>query len=339
MAVQLIGSEGSFRARPYRLAPTGGSLKPKLARTGLVNAKNVYSNYIIPEHPGGVNPMRTIKVGSLSIGTDSGTLTLIAGPCVIETADLCLHIGRNVAEICRRLGVQYVFKASFDKANRTSASAYRGPGLRLGLEILRHIRDELGVPICTDIHEPEQAQPVAEVADMLQIPAFLCRQTDLIVAAARTGKCINIKKGQFMAPQDMAYAAQKAVAEGNDQVLLTERGTSFGYHTLVVDFTALPLMRDLGFPVCLDATHAVQRPGAADGRSGGDREHIAHLARAGAAVGIDALFLEVHPDPDSAPSDAASMLHLDQLEGLLTGVRDITRVLSKTCRRAEGLQH
>jgi len=221
----------------------------------------------------------------------------------------------------------YVFKTSFDKANRTSTASFRGPGLEAGLAILEDVRDGVGVPVCTDIHEPYQASIVAAVADVIQIPAFLCRQTDLIVAAAQTKKCLNIKKGQFMAPGDMRYVVEKATGCGNEEVLLTERGVSFGYNTLVVDFTSLPIMRALGYPVCMDATHAVQRPGAASGASGGNREFVPYLARAAAAVGIDALFLEVHPHPEGALSDSASMLPLDQLDRLLRQVLALDRTV------------
>ena len=273
--------------------------------------------------------VRSIRVGRFSIGPATDRLALIAGPCVAESLELCLEVGAGAKAVCERLRIPYIFKASFDKANRTSIASYRGPGLRAGLEILKEVRSELGVPVCTDIHEPSQAGPVAEVADVLQIPAFLCRQTDLLVAAARTQRCINVKKGQFMAPWDMRHAVEKIVAQGNENILLTERGACFGYNTLVVDFTSLPIMRSLGYPVCMDATHAVQRPAAADGQSGGNRQFIPHLARAAAAVGIDALFLEIHPDPHSALSDSASMLPLADLERLLTEVASIDRLVRR----------
>lgn len=240
-----------------------------------------------------------------------------------ESLELCLNVAEELKRTCARLSLGYVFKASFDKANRTSIHSFRGPGLAEGIAWLSEVKRLQGVPICTDIHEPSQAEAAAEVVDMLQIPAFLCRQTDLVVAAARTGRCVNVKKGQFMAPWDMRHVVDKILSTGNENVLLTERGVTFGYNTLVVDFTALPEMRSLGFPVCLDATHAVQRPGAADGASGGNRQFVPHLARAGAAVGLDALFLEVHPDPERALSDSASMLPLAEAEPLLEQVARI----------------
>lgn len=271
--------------------------------------------------------VRTIRAGSVAIGPAAGKPALIAGPCVVESLDLCLQVASAIQEICQRLGISYIFKASFDKANRTSLSSFRGPGLARGLQVLHEVKERFQLPVCTDIHEAAQAPTVAEVADVLQIPAFLCRQTDLVVAAARTGKCVNIKKGQFMAPRDMEYVLDKVLSTGNENVLLTERGVSFGYNTLVVDFTALPTMRRLGFPVCMDATHAVQRPGGDRGQSGGNRQFVPYLARAAAAVGVDALFLEVHPDPDRALSDRASMLPLACLEPLLRQVLALDRVV------------
>ena len=258
----------------------------------------------------------------LAIG-DGSALTLIGGPCVLETNDLALEIATECARICARLGLAYVFKASFDKANRTSIASYRGVPLDEGLAMLARVRAEIHVPVLTDIHDPAQAGRVAEVVDVLQIPAFMCRQTDLLLAAARTGKAVNVKKGQFLAPWDMRYVVEKLEEGGADQILLTERGSTFGYNTLVVDFRALPQLRALGYPVVFDATHSVQAPGAAAGASGGDREFVPHLARAAAAVGIDALFLEVHPDPDNAPSDGPNMVRLDALEGLLDEVASV----------------
>lgn len=272
-------------------------------------------------------PAATIQAGTVRIGPQARSLALIAGPCVAESLDLCLEIAHHAKALCNRLGLSYIFKSSFDKANRTSLESYRGPGLEAGLEILARVKAECGVAVCTDIHEPAQAAPVAEVADVLQIPAFLCRQTDLLVAAAKTGRCVSIKKGQFMAPWDMRHVVGKIVAQGNHNVLLIERGTSFGYNTLVVDFTSLPIMRSLGYPVCMDATHAVQRPAGEGNRSGGNREFIPHLVRAAVAVGVDALFLEVHPQPEAARSDAASMLRLSDLEGLLAQVVRIDQAL------------
>ncbi len=270
--------------------------------------------------------MNTVWVGGVGIGPAAGKPALIAGPCVAEGLDLCLMIAEEAKAAAEAVGMGYVFKASFDKANRSSVDAYRGPGLDDGIAMLAEIKAKLGVPVVTDIHEAWQAARVAEVVDIIQIPAFLCRQTDLIDAAARTGRVVNIKKGQFMSPWDMSNAVAKANEAGGTQVILTERGASFGYNTLVVDMCSLPIMRGLGHPVCMDATHGIQRPGAAGTASGGRREFIPHLARAAAAVGIDALFLEVHPEPGRALSDAACMLPLSDLPGLLRDVVAIDAV-------------
>lgn len=270
---------------------------------------------------------RTIHVAGLPIGPQADRLVLIAGPCVIESLDLCREVASVAKDVCASCGLGYIFKASFDKANRTAFDAFRGPGIDAGLEVLETVRREYGIPVLTDIHEPWQARPAAEVVDILQIPAFLCRQTDLLVAAARTGKPVNVKKGQFLAPWDMANVVAKLTSEGNDQILLTERGVSFGYNTLVVDMCSLPQMRSLGWPVCLDATHSVQKPGAAGRQSGGKREFIPYLARAGAAAGIDALFMEVHPDPERGLSDPATMFPLAQLSKLLKEVAQIHEIV------------
>lgn len=256
-----------------------------------------------------------ISVGNVTIG--GGGLVLIAGPCVIESAEMCYHIGKEVRTLCWELGIPYIFKASFDKANRLSVNSPRGPGLEKGLEVLAQVKSNLAVPVLTDVHEVEQVAKVAEVADILQIPAFLCRQTDLAVAVAKTGKVVNIKKGQFLSPHDMKNLVEKVTSTGNDRVLLTERGVSFGYGNLVVDMKSLPIMRQLGYPVVFDATHSVQRPGGLGTATGGDREFVPHLVRAACAVGIDALFLEVHPNPESALSDAATMLPLSSLKSVL----------------------
>lgn len=279
--------------------------------------------------------MTIATAGTVEIG-EGRPLALIAGPCVIESEDLCLEIAGSAGECAGRLGVPYVFKASFDKANRTSVDSYRGPGIDRGLEILSSVRGKLGVPVLTDIHEAWQAEPAAQVVDVLQIPAFLCRQTDLIIAAARTGRCVNIKKGQFMAPWDMQHSVRKVQSEGNDNVCLTERGASFGYNTLVVDMCSLPVMRGLGCPVIFDATHAVQRPGGLGVSSGGAREFVPHLVRAAVAVGVDALFLEVHPDPDAARSDAASMLALSDLPVVLSEAVAIRSALSESLKANPG---
>lgn len=258
----------------------------------------------------------TATIGEYSCG-QGRPLLLIAGPCVIETPELALQIARRLREITVDQPVQLVFKASFDKANRTSIESYRGVGLEAGLEILRQIRDETGLPVTTDIHQPNQAAPAAEICDLLQIPAFLCRQTDLLVAAAETGKAVNVKKGQFVSPGDMKHVVAKLKAAGGENILLCERGTFFGYGRLVTDMRALPEMRALGVPVVFDATHSVQEPSGLGTRTGGNREMVEPLARAAVAVGVDGLFFETHPDPDSSPSDGANMVPLDQFEGVL----------------------
>jgi 2-dehydro-3-deoxyphosphooctonate aldolase (KDO 8-P synthase) len=276
--------------------------------------------------------MPSVLIGDVTVrnGAHGGLipLTLIAGPCVVESLDLCRHIAGEVQEITRSLGLNYVFKASFDKANRTSGRSFRGHGMEAGLEILAAIKREFGVPVLTDVHETWQCKPVAAVCDVLQIPAFLSRQTDLLLAAAETGKAVNVKKGQFLAPWDMQNIVQKVESTGNRNLLLTERGVSFGYNTLVVDMTSLPQMRAFGYPVVFDGTHSVQRPGAAAGgtASGGLREYVPHLTRGAVAVGVDALFLEVHPEPEKALSDAATMLALADLPGLLRQVIAIDAV-------------
>ena len=246
---------------------------------------------------------------------------LIAGPCVIESEDHALGVAARLQRITSALDVPFIFKASYDKANRTSIRSFRGPGLDRGLEILGRIRRELGVAVTSDVHEAGQVGPAAEVLDLLQIPAFLCRQTDLIVAAAATGRPVNIKKGQFLAPGDLAHAVEKARSTGNRDLLVTERGTSFGYNNLVVDFRSLPMLREMGVPVVFDATHSVQLPGGAGGSSSGDSAFIPYLARAAVAVGIDGLFMEVHPDPKRALSDGANALQIDLLKELLTHLR------------------
>jgi 2-dehydro-3-deoxyphosphooctonate aldolase (KDO 8-P synthase) len=245
-----------------------------------------------------------------------GALFFIAGPCVIESAAATLEIARTLQGYARELGVPLIFKASYDKANRTSLSSYRGPGLEKGLEILSQVKAEVGLPVLSDIHEVSQVEFAAAVLDVLQIPAFLCRQTDLVVAAAKSGKVINIKKGQFLAPWDMRPVVEKARAAGNDRIILTERGASFGYNNLVVDFRSLPMLRDLGCPVVLDVTHSVQLPGGQGSCSGGQREFIAPLARAAVAVGVDGLFLEVHPEPEKALCDGPNSLPLNEVPAL-----------------------
>lgn len=248
---------------------------------------------------------------------------LIAGPCVIESEEQIMQIAKEMKEITEELGIPYTFKASFDKANRTSINSYRGPGMEEGLRILQKVKDTYGLPICTDIHEAWQAEAVAKVADILQIPAFLCRQTDLLVAAAKTGKCINIKKAQFLAAWDMKNCVEKVKASGNDNVMLCERGTSFGYNTLVVDMTGLRVMKDMGVPVIFDATHSVQKPGGNGTSSGGNRQYVEYLAKAAMAVGVDGLFVETHPDPANAKSDGPNMVPLSEMKELLKKLQKV----------------
>lgn len=242
---------------------------------------------------------------------------LIAGPCVIESEENVMQIAEAVKGIAERLDLDYYFKASFDKANRTSISSYRGPGIEEGLRILKKVKDTYGLKICTDIHEPWQAEKAAEVCDILQIPAFLCRQTDLLVAAAKTGKLINVKKAQFLAPWDMANVVNKLKEAGNNNIMLCERGTTFGYNTLVVDMTGIVEMKKFGYPVVMDATHSVQKPGGKGTATGGNRDNVEPLAKAAIAVGADALFFEVHPDPDHALSDGPNMVKLEEFEEML----------------------
>lgn len=255
-------------------------------------------------------------------------MVLFAGPCAAESFDICMEAGIKVKELCAQLGIDYVFKSSFDKANRTSSGSYRGPSKDDGLQILARVKKELQVPIVTDVHESYQCAEVAEVVDVLQIPAFLCRQTDLLKAAARTGKAVKIKKGQFMAPEDMKYAVDKVRGEGNNNVFLTERGASFGYHTLVVDMRSLPVMRQYT-PVVFDVTHSIQQPGGKGGSSGGQREFAPFLARAAAAVGVDGFFIETHPNPEKALSDGPNMIPLHEMEDFLKMIKkywDLGRV-------------
>jgi len=273
-----------------------------------------------------------ISISDISIG--DGTLLLIAGPCVIESAAATLELARALRDIAGELALPLIFKASYDKANRTSLSSYRGPGLEKGLGILARVKGEVGLPVLSDVHEVSQVKPAAEVLDVLQIPAFLCRQTDLVVAAARTGKVVNIKKGQFLAPWDLQPVVDKARAAGNDKILLTERGASFGYNNLVVDFRSLPIMRGLGCPVVLDVTHSVQLPGGQGSCSGGQREFIPHLARAGVAVGVDGLFMEVHADPDQALCDGPNSLPLKEVLPLWRELK----ALHQFCRDQEKLR-
>jgi len=259
-----------------------------------------------------INPF---KVGSIEVG--GGNLFLIAGPCLVESESHALKMAEAISAITNRLGIPYIFKSSYDKANRTSINSHRGPGLEEGLRVLSRVRSEIGLPVLTDVHEVGQVRAAAEVADVLQIPAFLSRQTDLIVEVARSGRAVNIKKGQFLAPQDMRNAIEKATSEDNHRVMITERGTSFGYNNLVVDFRGLPIMRGFGYPVIFDATHSVQLPGGGGNKSSGQREFAPVLARAAVAAGADGVFIEAHPNPDKALSDGPNMIPLDEMPVLL----------------------
>jgi len=270
--------------------------------------------------------VKEILVGNVKIGGNR-PLVLIAGPCVIESEILTLRAAERLMTICNGISIPLVFKASYDKANRTSATAFRGPGMREGLRILAKVKESLGLPVLTDVHSIEEVSLVAEVADVLQIPAFLCRQTDLIEAAARSGRVVNIKKGQFLAPWDMRNVVDKALAAGNSQLMLTERGVSFGYNNLVSDMRSLPIMRQTGYPVVYDATHSVQLPGGLGGSSGGQREFVEYLARAAVATGVDGIFLEVHEDPEKALCDGPNSIRLDDLPVLLKKLKAIDAIV------------
>ena len=261
--------------------------------------------------------MKHISVADLTIGNDR-PLTVIAGPCQLESADHAQMIAGVMKEACAAAGAQYIFKSSFDKANRTSADASRGLGMDKGLAVLSDLRKAIGVPVLTDIHKESQCAPAADAVDVLQIPAYLCRQTDLLIAAGNSGAVINVKKGQFLAPWDMANVAAKIASTGNDNIMLTERGATFGYNTLVTDMRALPQMAQTGYPVVMDATHSVQQPGGLGGASGGQRELAPVMARAAAAIGVAGIFMETHQDPDTAPCDGPNMIYLDQMPALIT---------------------
>lgn len=265
--------------------------------------------------------IKPFKIGNIEAG--GGDLFLIAGPCLVESESHALKMAESISAITSRLGIPYIFKSSYDKANRTSINAHRGLGIEEALRILGRVRSETGVPVLTDVHEPGQVRAAAEVADVLQIPAFLCRQTDLIVEAARSDRVVNIKKGQFLAPHDIGHAIEKATSQGNARVIVTERGTSFGYNTLVVDFRGLPVMRRFGYPVVYDITHSLQRPGGLGAASGGDSEFIEYMARAGVACGVDGVFMEVHDNPAQAKSDGPNSLPLDRLAPLLEKLKAI----------------
>ena len=275
--------------------------------------------------------MNTVKIRDFEIGAGN-PLVLLAGPCVLESLERSLYIGREIKAITQRLGIPYVFKASFDKANRSSFNSFRGPGLEKGLEMLAQIKKELDVPVITDIHTEAQAKPAAEVVDILQIPAFLCRQTDLVYQAALTGKPVNVKKGQFLSPKDMRNVVDKILEGGNPNILLTERGASFGYNNLVVDMRSFPIMRSFGYPVVFDATHSVQIPGGLGTASSGHREYVEYLTRAAVGAGVDALFMEVHDNPEEALSDGPNMVYLDKLEDLLKDALSIYNIVRKHLR-------
>ena len=276
-----------------------------------------------------MNPQVEIRVGDLVIGNDR-PFTLIAGPCQIESESHAVETADSLQAIARRLGIGLIYKSSFDKANRTSLTSARGIGANRGLEILARVRERFGIPVLTDVHLPEQCAPAAEAVDVLQIPAFLCRQTDLLLAAGKTGAAINVKKGQFLAPWDMANVAAKIASTGNERIMLCERGTSFGYNTLVNDMRGLPIMARTGFPVVYDATHSVQQPGGLGSSSGGQREFAPVLSRAALAIGVAAVFIETHEDPDNAPSDGPNMIALSQMEGLLSNLQRYDRLTKGT---------
>lgn len=269
--------------------------------------------------------MKTVQLNDIKI-SNASPFMLIAGPCVIESKEHLRGVAAEMVAICKKLDISLVFKSSFDKANRTSVSGVRGLGMETGLQYLKEIRDEFGVPVLTDVHEPWHCAEAAKYVDVLQIPAFLCRQTDLLIAAGETKKVINVKKGQFLAPWDMAQVAKKIASTGNENILLCERGASFGYNTLVSDFRSLPIMAETGYPVIFDATHSVQQPGGQGTSSGGDRRFVPPLARAALAVGCAGLFIETHPDPDNAPSDGPNMVPLAQMEKLLTQLKQFDQL-------------
>jgi 2-dehydro-3-deoxyphosphooctonate aldolase (KDO 8-P synthase) len=271
--------------------------------------------------------MQAFEVGEVSFGR--GELAFLLGPCVVESVGHAMMMARSIKDICERVGVGFVYKSSFDKANRSSIDSFRGDGMEVGLDVLRQVKDEVGVPVITDIHEPWQAEKAAEVADILQIPAFLCRQTDLLVAAAKTGKAVNVKKGQFLSPWDAKNIVEKLQAAGCEKILLTERGVSFGYNNLVVDLRSFPVMRSFGVPVVFDVTHSLQLPGGLGKATGGQAEYIEDFARAGVACGVDAVFMEVHNDPAQAPSDGPNQLVLDRLEPLLIKLKQIHGIVSE----------
>ena len=265
--------------------------------------------------------IESFEVGNVTFG--DGRLTFILGPCVVESEQHALFMAQEINDVCKHVGVEFVYKSSFDKANRSSIESFRGGGMEFGLEILAKVKEEIGVPVITDVHETWQVEKVAEVADMIQIPAFLCRQTDLLVESARTGKAVNVKKGQFLSPWDAKNIVEKLREAGSEKILLTERGASFGYNNLIVDLRSFPVMRSFGVPVVFDVTHSLQLPGGLGKATGGQAEYIENFARAGVACGVDAVFMEVHDDPKNAPSDGLNQLLLSELEKLLTKLKQI----------------
>ena len=271
--------------------------------------------------------MKSFNVENVTFG--NGGLAFILGPCVVENEQHALFMAQEINDICRHVGVDFVYKSSFDKANRSSIESFRGRGLEFGLEILAQVKKEIGVPVITDVHETWQVEKVAEVADMIQIPAFLCRQTDLLVESARTKKAVNVKKGQFLSPWDAKNIVDKLTEAGGEKILLTERGASFGYNNLVVDFRSFPVMRSFGVPVVFDVTHSLQLPGGLGKATGGQAQYIEHFARAGVACGVDAVFMEVHDNPKNAPSDGPNQLPLSKLEKLLTKLKAIHELINK----------
>lgn len=275
----------------------------------------------------GMKNIKRIKLRDFEIGGDK--LTILAGPCAIESQEILDETADYLKHVTKELGINYVFKSSFDKANRSSITSYRGPGMEKGLEMLAAVKSKYGLPVVTDIHTPDQAEPVAKVADILQIPAFLCRQTDLLVAAAKTGKIVNIKKGQFLAPAQMGSLVKKVEDSGNTDIMLTDRGSSFGYNNLIVDFRGIPIMQEFGYPVVFDATHSVQLPGANGTSSGGDRRFVPTLAKSAMAAGANVLFFEVHPNPDKALCDGANMLALKDVKDVFSICKEIFEVVRK----------
>jgi len=270
--------------------------------------------------------LREITIGNITAGGNNPPL-IIAGPCVIENEEIIFHTAQRLKEICLSVGLPFVFKSSFDKANRTSVTSFRGPGIEKGLRLLAEVKSRVAVPVISDIHSIEQIRPAAEILDIIQIPAFLCRQTDLLVAASNTGKPVSVKKGQFLAPWDVQNIIGKFTSTGNEKLMLTERGTTFGYNNLVVDFRSFPIMRSFGYPVIFDVTHSLQLPGGQGGCSGGQREYAGTLARAAAAAGVDGFFMEVHPDPDIAMCDGPNMIPLDEVEKLLRDIKKISSIV------------